>query len=382
MGQQEMEGEDTRHLEQPQRFQGQLTIAVPDADAYNPHTGIGRVLSSLRACWGERVQWANAQQRALPLPVLRNLPYGIRVQGRADLVLLPRLTGAQALRDAGNVPGIVLVHDIGIKDYAGDREGMSWLTYQSILRSFWGLRHASHVIAVSRFTRDRLLHYLPELAPRLTVIPDAIAPVFLRHQASKGASRDRLAGYIGRALGEPLLIYVGTEIARKNIPLLLQVLRRVKESYPGAQLLKVGRAGSAHWRTRTLAVAQALKLETGRDILLLEDIDDPLLADAYRAADLFVSTSLYEGFGLPALEAMAVGIPVLVTNCGSFPEVVGQAGWVVEPEVQLFTQATLRALNDPRMVERVQQGQARAQAFTISQAAERYLEVMQQVAHR
>ncbi|NLG50903.1 MAG: glycosyltransferase family 4 protein [Chloroflexi bacterium] len=369
-------------MEEQQLSRGQLTVAVPDADAYNPHTGIGRVLSSLREYWGARVQWARAWYRALPLPILRNMPFGIWSRDRVDLMLLPQLTGAQALRNAGGVPSIVIVHDIGIKDYAGDRQDMSWLTYQTIMQSFWGLRHASHIIAVSQFTRDRLLHYLPELAPRVSVIPTGIAPTFLQHQGDKSASRDRLAQHVGHALGEPLLIYVGTEIARKNIPLLLQVFRQIKESYPDAQLIKVGRPGADHWRLRTLAEADALALHMGRDLIILEDVPDSLLADAYCAADVFLSTSLYEGFGLPALEAMAVGTPVIVTNRASFPEVVGQAGWAVPPDVQSFVQAIHAVLNDPHMAERAQQGQAHARSFTISQAAERYLQVMHQVAHR
>ena len=88
--------------------QGRLTIAVPNLDAYDPHTGIGRVFASLRAYWGAQMQWVDARQRVLPLPILRNIPLGIQVQGKANLVLIPRLTGAQALRNTGGVPGVVI----------------------------------------------------------------------------------------------------------------------------------------------------------------------------------------------------------------------------------------------------------------------------------
>src|SRR5207249_8318392 len=118
----------------------------------------------------------------------------------------------------------------------------------------------------------------------------------------------------------PLLIYVGSEIPRKNMALLLRVFRQVKNRHPAARLLKVGGAGHPRWRAATLRLAGELNLQIGEDLLILDRIDDALLADAYRAADVFVSASLYEGFGLPALEALALGTPVVVTDCGAFPE--------------------------------------------------------------
>ena len=221
---------------------------------------------------------------------------------------------------------------------------------------------------------------MPDLELRVSVIPDAVAPAFLDGKRSKSEARRRIARYTGDALGEPLLIYVGTEIPRKNIPLLLHAFRCIKDRYPGAQLLKVGRPGHAQWRAESLNVGARLGLAMGRDVLFLEGIDDATLVDAYRAADVFVSASLYEGFGLPALEAMAVGTPVVVTDCGSFPEVVGEMGRVVEPDVRQFAQAVIATLTDPLSEERSLEGKDRAAEYTWVHAAECYLQVMEVVA--
>lgn len=378
---------------------GQYVAAVPELDSYRTQTGIGRVLHNLSLCWDGRVALASAQWevRRLPLlrremPLVRNLPYAVRAPAEADLVFLPRLTGAEALADTHGLPSVVIVHDIGVADCALDREGMNWLTYRTILRSFHGLRHATRIIAVSEFTRNRLVAHLPDVAARVTVIPNAVAPVFYEGAMSQDEARMAVAARVGVELGAPLLLSVGSETPRKNVPLLLHVFRQIKDRYPRAQLLKVGRAGGSTWRARTVAAAQAYDLAMGRDVVILEDIDDAALATVYRAADVFMSTSLYEGFGLPAAEALAVGTPVVVTNRTAYPETVAEAAIpepgqpamarLVEPEVCAFVAAVLDTLADSAARERNARGAAPARRFTLKDAADGYLRVMAQAVGR
>ncbi len=193
-------------------------------------------------------------------------------------------------------------------------------------------------------------------------------------------TREKCVGSVaGSPLGRPLLIYTGTEITRKNMPLLLQVLGAVRVRYPDAQLLKAGHAGSGAARARTLALAHDMGLIPGKDVLFLDRLDDNLLAAAYRAADVFVTASLYEGFGLPALESMAAGTPVVVTDRGSMPEMVAGCGWTVEPHADAFAEAIGEAIEHGREPGRVARGVARAAQFAQSQIAERYLHAMRQV---
>lgn len=326
---------------------------------------------------GGQIRLVDAVLRASRLPILRNFPSGIQSPHQADLVFLPKLIGALGLRDTHQVPSLAVVHDVGVLDYPGDRIGMNFLTYYTILRNFRALHHASHLIADSQFTRDRLLRQLPRLEKRISVVPCGVGPAFLTFSMAKRVARQRIEAMLGMTLGDPLLINVGSELPRKNFGLLLHALRAIKSRYPDSQLLKVGGAGGAQWRRRTRQAMDRLRLVEGRDLLFVENLDDPTLATAYRAADVFGSTSLYEGFGLPALEAMAIGTPVVVSNRGALPEVVGAAGWVVEPEVTAFADAIAAVLSDSDAPERSRCARHRAAGFTWERAAQGYFEVMQ-----
>ena len=359
-----------------------LVAAVPELGMSREQTGIGRVLHNLCALWGDRVRAIDATFRSYPLPVLRNIPYAVRPHGPAHLVLLPRLTGAQALRGVTALPSLVIVHDIGIVDFSGDREEIGWLTRQSILRSFRGLRHATRIVAVSRFTRDRLVAYCAADEGQITVAPNGVSATFLGHHRGREESRRRVEHRLGGPIGGPLLLNVGSEIARKNMPLLLRSFAAIKEHHPTARLIKVGKPGHPGARARTLRLCGELGLRPGSDVLILEDVGDALLADLYHTADVFVSASLYEGFGLPALESLAVGTPVVVTDRGAYPEIVGEVGRVATPDPRGLTRAILAALTDPNRDERSRAGRAHAAAYTWSRTADAYLAVMGEVCDR
>lgn len=355
-----------------------LIALVPELHTFSPQTGIGRVLHSLHAAWGTQVDLLPTKLVSLNLPLLRNFPYGVEVHNTGHIVLLPRLTGAQALRNTGRLPSVAIVHDIGVVDFAGDRVGTDWFTLRSALQSFYGLRYASRIISDSAFTEQRLLHYLPKLADRVSVVHAGVNDTFLFYSRSQAEARQRVEQITG-TLRSPLLAYVGSEIPRKNIGLLLEVLATLRHTYPDVQLLKVGAPGHPRWRQKTLATMAQLGLQPGRDVVFLEGINDELLADAYRAADVFVSTSLYEGFGLPALEAMAVGTPVVVTNRGSFPEIVGNLGKAVEPARDAFAQAVAQTLGT-KHASTLEQARKRAAHYSWERAAEQYLSILHGIA--
>ncbi|HEY0734054.1 MAG TPA: glycosyltransferase family 1 protein [Herpetosiphonaceae bacterium] len=359
-----------------------LVAAVPQLASYQGHGGIKRVFQSIRAHWAEQIQVVDASYQAYPLPLLRNFPFGVRAPAEAGLILLPQLTGAVALRKTHGLPSVAVIHDIGIVDFPGDRLGMSWLTHHTILRSFWALRYASRIIAVSGWTRERLLHYLPEIADRVEVVPSGVDPIFWEHTASPAAARARIAELTGGRLRTPLLVYVGSETPRKNLPLLLQAFKQVRQRHPDAQLLKVGGPGHPRWRSQTLEHAARLDLRVGHDLLLVDRVDDVTLADAYRAADLFVSASSYEGFGLPLLEAMACGTPAVTTDCGAFAEVAGDTGWLVPSEATAFAQAIDAALAAGDRIGRARAAQERARTWTWQRAAQGYIDILTDVAAR
>lgn len=346
-------------------------LAVPKLSAYTKNSGIGRVLRNLQNGWNGRVQCQEARFKFFNLPVLRNIPYGVAATEGSDLVFLPQLTGTSALATT-KMPSLVVVHDIGVIDCPEDKQDMDWSTLQIVKNHLRSLHFASHIVAVSHFTRARLIEHLPRLEGKISVMPNAVDDTFWTFQLGRDEALSAVQRHLGTTLKSPLLIYVGSEIPRKNMRLLLKVLKRTQEAWPQAQLLKVGRAGGETYRRQTLAAMAELDLEAGRDVIFLQDIDDGLLACAYTCADVFVSASLYEGFGLPAAEAAAVGLPVVTSNRGSFPEIVAGSGCVVEPQEGSFVEAVLKTLEESSPHRR----QERQASQSWSRSAERYLDII------
>jgi glycosyltransferase involved in cell wall biosynthesis len=169
---------------------------------------------------------------------------------------------------------------------------------------------ADRVIAISETTRRDLLARYPVAAERVVVVPNGVAAPFAA-PAGDGAPSPQ----------DPFLLYVGGLDPSKNVPFLLDVLAEVRRQVPTMRLRLAGETGPRRDALRELA--------RRRELLPAIDfvgyVDDAALAAAYRDAAAFVFPSLYEGFGLPPLEAMAAGCPVVASPRGALPEVLGEA---------------------------------------------------------
>jgi len=352
-------------------------LAIVNLDKLTSQGGIGRVIANLQSFWHKDLKLSNASFTSVPLPILRNLPNGIQRSPEAQCVLLPQLTGASALRSVNKIPSVVIVHDIGIVDFVADNDNRDYLSQYIVKQSFKKLNLASHVVTVSEFSKKKLLTFLPELSGRVTTISNGVDTQFLSYKKSVDGAKLDLKSLLGISLRGPLLIYVGSEIKRKNFPFLLDVMSELKSYYPDIQLLKIGKAGGEKWREQSLLEMKKRKLIQGQDVLFLEGLSDQHLADCYRAADLFVSPSLYEGFGLPVLESMAIGTPVVVTNKAAFPEVCGAVGCAVTPELSVFCQAIQGAIENPVSEDELR---SYASAFSWNKSAESYLDLMRSLA--
>ncbi len=178
----------------------------------------------------------------------------------------------------------------------------------------------------------------------------------------------------------PYLLYVGGINARKNIARLYEAYAAVKRSHPSVTLVI---AGKRQWQTREIdETFERLGLE-GR-VLFTGYVADEDLPVLYSAADVFVFPSLFEGFGLPPLEAMACGTPVVTSNVSSLPEAVGDAALTVDPgDVRAIADAISQVLANPSLAAELRsKGLARAKRFTWERAAQETLAVYEKALAR
>jgi glycosyltransferase involved in cell wall biosynthesis len=178
-------------------------------------------------------------------------------------------------------------------------------------------------------------------------------------------------------LPERFLLYVGMIEPRKNLPTLLQAYATIADQMPDHRLVVVGPKG---WMVENiLQLTGRLNISdkvhfTG----YVEQADLPLI---YNMADVFIYPSVYEGFGLPVLEAMACGTPVVTSNVSSMPEIVGDAGVLLAPnDSQALAHSLLELINDPVNRQRLSiKGLERAAAFTWDRTAEKTIAVYRHV---
>lgn len=239
-------------------------------------------------------------------------------------------------------------------------------------------RAATHIIADSRSTAADLTE-LYQIAPgKISVIYSGVDARF-SPAALQAAEAAALRGKY--RLGDaPFVLTVGTLQKRKNHLSLVRAFARIAGRHPETQLVIGGGAGWLY--DEVLAEVASLGLQTR--VRFAGYVDDADLPALYRAARVFAFPSLYEGFGIPPLEAMASGVPVVSSNASSLPEVVGDAALTVEPrDIDALAAALERALTDDawRAVA-VERGLARARGFTWERAGRELLEIYNQTLGR
>jgi len=234
------------------------------------------------------------------------------------------------------------------------------------------LRAADAVIAVSECTkRDAIRFYgIPE--EKITVIYEGVNPRF--RPASPEAIRAVREKY---GLPERFILYVGTIEPRKNLTTLLEAFHYLLGGHD-LRLVIVGKKGWLY--EGFFRCLRDLGLEDR--LIFTGYVPDEDLPAIYSAADLFVFPSLYEGFGLPVLEAMACGTPVVCSNTSSLPEVAGDAALLVDPtDVRALARVMERVLTDETLRASLRvKGIERARRFSWEDAAQKTLEVYQRVA--
>jgi glycosyltransferase involved in cell wall biosynthesis len=294
-----------------------------------------------------------------------------------DLVHIPNLF---SIPRGLPCPYVMTVHDM--------LEHLSRVRQQT---GFWGSLHfqltkrvlqgAARIFAVSNFTKLEVEKLFGIPAGRIEVVYNAIDERFLRGHAS-AADRELIAERY--QVTYPFLLYAGRISPHKNVVRMIEAFSALKtelekdQVYPDLKLIIIGDDVSGNPDLRRTVIRSGVQ----NDVRFLGFVPIEVLRTFYDAAKIFVFPSLYEGFGLPPLEAMAYGTPVVTSNASSLPEVVGNAAVLVHPEnVFEIMRALHRVLLDQPLREKMKERSYRqVTKFSWEKSVGRIMEVYQEVA--
>ncbi|MBI5622065.1 glycosyltransferase family 4 protein [Candidatus Falkowbacteria bacterium] len=254
---------------------------------------------------------------------------------RPDLVHFPHFNVPLLYRG----PFVVTIHDLLLRQYPSRRASTlsPWrywlknLAYRLVVRS--AIRRARRIITVSEFTKKEILRYYSVDAARLTVIHNGLTDL----SKNNSTLSDDKAVLLRYTITKPFLLYVGNAYPHKNLPALIAAFSALQPQWSG-QLILVGQRDYFYEQLeRDMAHASA----SADSIRCLGYVSDEDLAALYRAASLYVFPSLYEGFGLPALEAMHQSLPIAVSDIPGLREVCGPAAAYFNPRDTKSIAATI-----------------------------------------
>lgn len=314
-----------------------------------------------------------AEIRLLPAPRLwthSRLAWEIR-RRPPDLLFVP----AHVLPLGPLPPAVVTVHDLGFRVFPQahtrrQRWYLNWSTRRHV-------RRADRILADSAATRDDLLRFYDAEPARVKVVHLAVDEDFRpAPDAARAAIRDRLAIPPERRY----LLHVGTRQPRKNLPRLLEAFAALAGPRPELDLVLAGMAG---WGREDLA-EQARRLGIAGRLRMPGYLPRSDLPALYSGAAAFVLPSLYEGFGLPLLEAMACGTPAACGAGSSLPEVAGGAAVLFDPlDPRAIAAALAEILDRPeRAAALAEAGRARAASFSWARTARETRRVLEAAAGR
>jgi glycosyltransferase involved in cell wall biosynthesis len=317
----------------------------------SPRAAGSEILLQARPRWAKATGYGKAYQLTSLWYFPRRIPTGYALYH----VTSP-LMGASVRHVA---PAVVTVHDVIPVRLPGNAGALRSVVRRHHLRA---VTRAQGVIFDSAHARREFLSIYDYPEDRTAVVPLAAGDGFV--------PGDRAAARVALRLpaSGPILLHVGAEEPRKNVGTLLDAVGRLLPRYPDLLLIRVG-----GMRSRTRRQVTRLGLE--RHVLYRSGLPDAELVRHYQAADAFVFPSVYEGFGLPVLEALACGCPVVAGDATSVPEITGDAAVLVDPrDPDATARAIGRVLEDAELAASLRAaGPARAASFSWRRVADETL---------
>jgi glycosyltransferase involved in cell wall biosynthesis len=231
---------------------------------------------------------------------------------------------------SGQGPSMVTCHDIAplfMPVSLLEKIGRKYL--------YSGIKRSSCIITDSSSSRQDVIKAYGIKPEKIAVIPLGVD-----HDVFKPADKKNAREKLGLALNAKIILSVSLEMWRKNIPGAIKAFADLKRKHPEAVMIRTARL-----KASTKKLVDILGLNNS--VIVMENINEVELALLYNAADVLFFPSFYEGFGLPPLEAMACGCPVVAANATSLPEVVGPAGLLVDPrDIKAMAAALEQVLYD------------------------------------
>lgn len=318
-----------------------VTVFLPS----NPRLDMPRA----RANWKYKIVGPGKLWTFIGLPVAL-------LQEKPDVIFSPTHYGPRFV----HIPKVISVMDL------------SYFTYPSMFRikdlhqlvnwTKHSVVGAARVLTISEFSRNAIIKEYG-IAPEKVVV--TYPGLSMRKEGKTQQS------------SSPYILTVGTLQPRKNFVRLIEAFSQVSKEYGDLKLVIVGKKG---WKYEEILAAPR-KYNVESLVQFLDFVPEEDLPGLYKNAALFVLPSLYEGFGLPVLEAMAASTTVVVSNSSSLPEVAGDAGIYVDPtDVASIAKGLRLALSEKgagRQKERIRKGLLQAKKFTWEKAARRTLEVLE-----
>jgi glycosyltransferase involved in cell wall biosynthesis len=267
---------------------------------------------------------------------------------------------------------VITIHDLNFLMYPHFLTPESARYYGQIDQA---VRSCDHIIAVSESTKRDIIRLTGAPESKVSVVYEAAHPIY------RPLNDPRLAEQVRKRNGidQDYILFVSTIEPRKNVPTLLMAFKQLLDNYRPEVSLVLG--GEKGWLFDEV-FALVEKLGLAHRVRFVGKVTPEDLLGLYNAARLLVHPAFYEGFGLPPLEAMACGTPVVVSNTSSLPEVVGDAALQVDPsDVDGLTVAMWRVLSDDLVRKRlIDKGLKRARLFSWRKAAEETLEIYRRLA--
>lgn len=237
------------------------------------------------------------------------------------------------------------------------------------------LRRADKIVGVSKFTADEISGYYKTDPRKITWIHNGVSEDYLRQDFSEVKVEETKEKY---QLPEKYILYVGTLQPRKNLPFLIEAYGVAKDRIPGTKLVLAGGKGHNYDRNIDMAIG---KYNLENDVILPGYIAEEDKAALIKGAEVFCLPSLYEGFGIPILEAMSVETPVIASDIPSQREVAGDAALFFNPEnlIELAENIEILINDEGKKEEFISKGKERLKNFSWHVSAEKMLDVFRQL---